>query len=201
MAELEVVAALDDIAKRALDAYWKAKDLPAAVALSQEGIERGQAAAAERPAEADAILGKVKAMAFNLASFTWPGWDEAGITITSQQMQLGQAAAELNYRLAVELKRPADKVADAHWIVGAHALSAGEYDRALEQFDQCKHLTSNDTARRVADGYAAIAHLAARHDAAAAFDRAVDALKEINSEDSRFYVEQLITARRVFTGR
>ena len=61
------VAELQDLSQRALDAYWKAKDLNAAVVLLQEGIRRG------RDSRDPEILGKVKAMAYNLASFTWPG--------------------------------------------------------------------------------------------------------------------------------
>src|SRR5688500_10487115 len=130
MTSTNAAPSLDDLAKRAMDIYWKQKDLAVTVALLLEGIAKGQAAAAVNPADATQILGTVKAMAFNLASFTWPGWDEAGITITPQQMALGRDAADLNYQLALELNRPPDKVAAAHWLVGAHALAAGEFDRA-----------------------------------------------------------------------
>src|SRR4051794_17432075 len=106
-----VAASLDEVNKRAMDAYWKAKDLNGAVALLIDGIACGQAAAKANPAEATQILGTVKAMAFNLASFTWPGWDEQGITITPEQLAAGRQAAELNYQLALELNRPPDKVA------------------------------------------------------------------------------------------
>jgi hypothetical protein len=186
MGDPNLAAALDEISQRALDAYWKTKDLSAAVGLLRDGIERGRASSDS------AILGKVKAMAYNLASFTWPGWDEPGITISPEHLKLGRVAADLNLRLAIELNRPPAKVANAHWIVGAHALAAAELDRAASAFAQYKTTATDDISREVSDGYAAIA----RGDDES-FDRAIASLKAMNTEDSKSYVEQLTTARRV----
>jgi hypothetical protein len=198
MPEPSVAASLDAINKRAMDVYWKSKDLNAAVALLLDGIARGQLAAKDKPAEATQILSAVKAMAFNLASFTWPGWDEQGITISAEQLAAGRHAAELNYRLALELNRPADKVAMAHWMVGAHALAAGEHDEALRQFTMYREKATDDANRYLADGYAAITTLAARRDGATAYEQAIARLNALESQDGKFFAQQLQTARKVF---
>jgi hypothetical protein len=191
MAGPNLAAILDETAQRAADAYWKAKDLDAAIALLQDGIRRGLASSDIE------VLGKVKAMSFNLASFTWPGWDDPGIAISPEHLKIGQAAAELNHRLALQLNRPQDKVAVAHWMIGAHALPAGQLERALQHFAHYRDLAGDDTNRHVADGYIAIAHLLAGRDENASFDQAVAALRAVNSEDSNFYADQLLTVRRV----
>src|SRR3990170_2879460 len=61
-----------------LEAYWKKKDIPATVQLGQAGIEfclgRAEAlSSAEQTAERAHALKSAKALAFNLASFCWPG--------------------------------------------------------------------------------------------------------------------------------
>src|SRR4051812_41778941 len=70
--------AVELYAQAVMDAYWKKKDLQAAVTLGRAGIQHALGAAAwnNDPEKSAALRGKAKAMAYNVASFTWPGWDE-----------------------------------------------------------------------------------------------------------------------------
>src|SRR4051812_49214197 len=107
---------LKEIAKQALDAFNNEHDLAKTVQLLRDGIARGMQE--DNPSEE--ILGVVKGMAYNLASFTWPGWNE--VAVSDEQMVIGRDAAKLNLDMATKLNRPPDKVAMAHWLLGAHAL-------------------------------------------------------------------------------
>src|SRR5688500_2666906 len=112
------------------DLYWERKDLGAAIAVLRAGIQHalveGQRLLVEHPATGNRVRGKAKTLAFSLASFTWNGWGEEGIVITSADLRIGRDAARLHARLVKELGRGAKVVANGEWMLGAHALSAGE---------------------------------------------------------------------------
>ena len=195
---------MDAFLELAHQAYWKKNDLPSAITFSRRAMEIGQAMATTLKttdlAAANEVLGVVKGIAFNLASFTWPGWNEPGIAIGPDDLVLGREAARLNFYLALELKRPPDKVAVAHWLMGAHALAAGQHDQALKHFESYEKTATDETNRLTARGYSAITRLAARREPAKAgkdFNDAVAALKSIKSDDSKFFAEQLASVRKV----
>src|SRR5689334_2295384 len=83
-----------EIAKRyqqlANDVYWKSRHAAAAaavaVAVSRGGISycltKSLECAATDAAGSLTLRDIAKQMAYNLASFAWPGWDEPGITLT-----------------------------------------------------------------------------------------------------------------------
>jgi hypothetical protein len=137
-AEADPLAATRVFGEVVGELYWKQKDLHRTVVLAQAGIQFGLTAAviandqdAERAGE---IRGVVKGLAYNLAAFVWPGWDEPGIEISAADLAFGREAARLNLRLAHELNKPDLPVSRAYWLVGAHCLSAGEFQEALDQF-------------------------------------------------------------------
>jgi hypothetical protein len=118
--------------------YWKQKDIHRTVVMAQAGIQFGLIAAAaashidtERAVE---IRGVVKGLAFNLASFTWPGWDEPGMEISAAYLAFGREAAALNLRLAHELNKGDLPVSRAFWLVGAHCLTSREFEAAARHF-------------------------------------------------------------------
>lgn len=197
---LESIQHLCDLAR---DAYWKQKDLPAAIAHSQSAITQAFAEAA-RTTDSDLSLklrGLAKAAAFNLASFTWPAWDEPGITVTPADQVIGREAAEINLHLALKLNRPPGPVANAYWLSGAHELAAANYDLALNLFAQYRLIAPTDDHRHLADGYTAITLLTAHRDDAPAstqFDAAVSSLLALNTDDTKFFADQLLSVRKFF---
>jgi hypothetical protein len=191
------------------DLYWKAHDLPAVVAIGHGGINYclSQSLVAGTPAEATQKLrSTAKALAYNIGSFTWPGWEEPGIHPGPADLAAGRDCAKLNLRLAVELAKPPDRVSMAHWLVGAHALAAADFDNAVAEFRTAQDvLPATDPACQRLEpcnmGYLSIAQLCKNPDdseASARLDEVVGRLKARSDEDASEYLKQLETARRCF---
>jgi hypothetical protein len=208
----DALAAAKSFADAAAHFYWKEKDLPASIMLGRAGAQYALAAA-ERlatsdPALASELRGKAKAMTYNLASFTWPGWDEPGITITAADLAVGLDAAKANLRLGRELSRGPLPLSRAHWMLAAHWIAAAEYERAREQF----RLAARDAAtagaeadRLLCQGFEALTGRLALTDApdpaadAALRSRLDDVLTRLGPlENGEMFVRQIETAGRVF---
>jgi hypothetical protein len=187
-----------------VDLYWKRKDLPGVVAVSLAGIQHALTAAHASGDDADAFLGSAKQLAYNLASFTWPGWDEPGLVPTPAEVAIGLEAAQLNCRLADELNRPDGAKAKALWTLGAHQLAAGQLGRAADTFRSAEiHAVRAGAVldQRMLRAYAALADLIAdgsNGTAAAALKSEWDALAEEGSEDAMAYARQIRVARNWF---
>jgi hypothetical protein len=206
---LEIAARYDLLVR---DLYWKAHDLPAVVEISRAGILYclAHASAAGQPPEvADRLRGTAKGLAYNAASFAWPGWQEPGIDPTPEQIAYGHNCARLNFRLAKELKRPPLVVSRAHWVVGAYALSSAEFDIAARQFQFAQSLlTPGDSAAGAeilcTSGYVAMAKLCENPSDAVAeksFSDTLDNLASLGSEDAKSFADQLKTVRGYFLKR
>jgi len=188
--------------------YWKDKDLPRAVAFLRGGIQhclrQAQLADGSDPAAAGRFRGAAKAMAYNLGSFTWPGWGEKSIEVTRADQAVGCDAARCTLRLARELKQDDKPLANAHWLVGAWQLAREEYDAAAESFERTRtHANNaNDAALELmARGYAAVTKILAGQDAPAErkkLDEVVAALKKLGTEDAKIYAPQFATVLKVF---
>ena len=73
-------------------------------------------------------------MTYNLASFTWTGWDEPGIDVAPSDQAAGLAAARSNLDMAVELGKGDLAISRGWWMLGAHLLTAGDHAEACEAF-------------------------------------------------------------------
>ena len=178
--------------------YWKEKNLPVVVELAESAIAFGRAVA-EALADAEQkarILGSVKAIAYNLASFTWPGWGEDGMVITPDQRQRGRHAADLNLRLAQQLEKDPQAISAAFWMVGAHQLTDQRAEAAVASFKRARDYSekAGDLAgKALNDGFIGIAlALCGRTTEGLKVARmAVAALKSLGGEDATFYAEQV----------
>jgi len=128
-------------------------------------------------------------VAYNVGSFTWPGWGE-GPAIERHHLAAGLAAAKLNLELALGFERG---VASAGWLVGAHQLAAGRRSDAAASFRSAVDAAEDRASELLFGGYVAIAE----------GEPMRDVLREELSglEDGRFYLDQLDTAARVFARR
>ena len=191
------------------DFYWKAHDLPAVVTIGRAGIYfcLGHSQTAGLSVErVGKFRSAAKGLAYNVGSFTWPGWDEPGIHLDSHQIAFGAECAALNLRLAIELQKPMSRVSSAHWLVGAHALAANDLDKAEREFELAqKILPETDVPEKSLQqlnmGYLAIARLCRNPSDADLAANFADIISRINSqsdEDAKEHVAQLLTARRVF---
>lgn len=179
------------------DLYWQAKHLGSVVALAQGGIHYCLARMESGEADDRDYFGShAKGLAYNLASFTWPGWDEPGVAPTACEVASGFDAAKLNLRLAVELRKPADRVRDAHWLMGAHHLAANEPAAALDEFRR-----ADPGAHALFHGYALLAQIVlGSTEAQHQFDKHLAAMPGESEDERTFCRSQLATAHHVFVG-
>ena len=200
-------ATIDTYGKSVNKLYWKKKHLPNAIIMAVAGIQyamlEAHAHQTTNPQLAAEFLGDAKAMAYDLASFTWPGWNEPGIVINQTDKHIGLEAAKTNLRLAKELSRGDLPLCRAYWILGAQYLSNGAKDKARQAFDQ-----SADYARQaqekgeelLATGYSAITTLVADSTNDAAKNRLAEVNAELEGlENGKDFIAQLATALKVFS--
>ncbi len=185
--------------------YWKEKSLAPAVAFGRAGLQHGMAAAAAVEASdaklAYELRSTAKGMAYDLASFTWDGWDEKGIVITESDLKLGLDAARTNLRLAVELKKGDLPLARAWWMLGAQQMSARDDKGAIESFEKSAKFAKAAQAEGeelLARGDAAIVRLR-QSQGKEGKDEMEDVKTQLKKvKDGEFFIEQLDTAVRVF---
>lgn len=181
-------------------AYWEAKDLAAALAIGYAAVSRCLAeAAASEGHVALARRAEAKGFLYDIASFAWPGWDEPGITVDADSARLGFDAAEANLALAVELHKDDLPMARAHWMLGAHRLTAGLPGDAEGSFVAAAGFADRAESAVDAALARAFASLARLVDGKLDADRDLDTDLATLAElpDGAMFVEQVATARRV----
>jgi hypothetical protein len=157
---------------------------------------------ASDPELAVEIKSVAKGLAYNLASFTWPGWDEPGMVISQSDVAIGLDAAKTNLRLANELAKGDLPLSRAYWMLGGHYLASGNWSQAEACFNKAKDYaeTANEESERLlARGFSLLAVLLASPDN-------VDARNQLDQVKSRMaqleqgesLVKQIDTARAVF---
>lgn len=184
--------------------YWEHKDLASAMALAKATIDRSLKAAEhlkpKDPKAAEELLGALKPVAYNLASFTWPGWGEPSITISEEDAKQGLEAARLNLRLAQELKRDDLALSQAHWLLGAQLLAQKADTEAADAFrEAAKRAAAADKRNEelLAQGYLQVAALLqSPTDANAASELQHIEEELLKLKDGKEFVEQLQTARK-----
>jgi hypothetical protein len=185
--------------------YWKEKNLVASVAFGRAGVQHGLSAAAAVEGTAAALANELrstaKGMAYDLASFTWDGWNEKGIEIADSDLKLGLDAAKTNLRLAVELKKGDLPLCRAHWMLGAQQMSAHDDKGAIESFEKSAQFAKAAQAEGeelLARGDIAIVHLrqSKGKEGAAELEKVKVQLKSV--KEGEFFIEQLDTAVKVF---
>lgn len=198
----DVLAAMTTYSKLVKHFHWQQKNLPLLVAVGWAGIQYGLIQAKTESERAHDIQSWAKTIAYDVASFAWPGWDEPGLTIDPTAQFLGLESARLNLRLAFDLEKGDLPTSRAYWLLGAHLLAAGDFDGARDCFGETAVFAqkANAPAESVlAEGYIAIADLLANpadRQARMRLDRVKAELAGL--EDGPFFVEQLDTALRVF---
>lgn len=120
--------------------YWQNKDIARTIVFARAAIQHAlDATAVARDARiADELAGHAKGRAYDLASFLWPGWGEAGIALSKTDIAIGLDAAQTNLRLAQELDRGDLPLSRAHWLVGAQQLATADYPTAAASFQQAQ---------------------------------------------------------------
>ena len=199
LAEVDLAAQPKAYTEAMRRAYWEDKDLSAAMAIAWAGISRLLALAHKSaPEQAYELRSQAKALSYDLASFTWAGWDEPGIVITPPEARAGCAAARANLTMAKELEKGELPRARAHWLLGAHELAAGRPDDARTNFEMAVTLakaagSEGASEAKLARAFVVLTDLAASAGTEAELEAA---LKELQADpDGAALVEQVKTAR------
>ena len=204
--EPEIVAKLySDLVN---DFYWKEKTLSEVITFARAGIQycltKAQDITKEDPKKVEELRFTAKIISYNLASYTWPGWDEKGISISQSDLLVGLDAAKLNLRLAFELKKDAVPLSMAYWVLGAQYLALANYDEAIKAFTSSKEKAeeANDNMNDLlALGYIGVTKIiqgSQKVEGEKELDKAIKEFKKLNTEDSEFYIEQLKTVLKIF---
>jgi len=111
--------------------YWERKDLPSYVVVATHLLDTALANAERNSEDAEFFGARSLGLSFDIASFTWPGWNEPGIVVTPALLAAGLEAARLNFKLAQKVQSPEGVRKAAHFILGAQLLAAGEPTEAI----------------------------------------------------------------------
>lgn len=191
------------------DLYWHEKAVHAMVPVAQAGIyycmTKSKKYAETDPELAGKLKSFVKILSFNLASFTWPAWNEEGITVTEADMAAGLDAAKLNVRISKELNEGPQPVSVAYWSLGAHYLAAGKYEEAIGAFSSASDyaiVAEDDAGKLMNRGYIEMTRIVGNDDkdAKREFKKMVKELRKMDTEDSAFHADQLEDILEYFIG-
>ncbi len=187
--------------------YWKKRDLPAALVFARAGVQHGLTTAAtlskKDPEKANALRAIAKGLAYDIASFTWPGWNEKGIEISKQQIAEGLHAARANLRLAKLLKKGSLPVSRAYWMLGAQELAAGNMKASgqafLEAAEYAKKAGSQGE-ELLATSYVCVVEILDAKDKGISTERLHSLLVKLRKEkDGQFFADQVEAALHVFS--
>jgi hypothetical protein len=197
----------EDYSTLVREAYGKHKDVPRMIAFGHAGIQyclrEARRLEPHDPKLANTLRGLAKIIAYNLGSNTWPGWNEEGITLTATDRAFGRDAARLNLRLANELERGPEPLGNAYWLVGAHALVAGEAVAATNAFANAERefaRANKPDFVLMARGYRGLSlksAAATRDDGEQLLQQTLRQLGDTPGDDAKFFAEQIRTAEKV----
>ncbi|MFT4632081.1 MAG: hypothetical protein ACI8PP_001317 [Candidatus Pseudothioglobus sp.] len=188
------------------DLYWQSKNLNAALLIGRAGIQFGlteaRRVAGHDQALAHVLTSRSKMLAYNLSSFCWPGWQAQGIDIPAVYLAQGQDLAKTNMRLAKQLRKGDLPMSRAWWLMGAHHLAVGHYERARRAFVEGTRFAIAAQTREselMLRGYVYLSDMLKHPDnerLAIEFGFVLAELEK--SQEGRFFGEQLETALLVF---
>lgn len=138
-----------------------------------------------------------RGIAYNIAAFTWPGWDDMG-TIPIESQKLGLSAAGVTLELASQAN---DVTFNALWIKGAHELNAKNYDLAIEFFERTRDATDAGDGKYMATGWIELTKYLVEptEEQLTSLEAAVATLREADQENGDFFAKQIEVALDVYT--
>ncbi len=189
-----------------MDFYWKEKSLADVISYAQAGIQfcltKADEYKNEDPEITYGLRKNAKKIAYNLASFCWPGWNEKDIIISAGDIAVGLDAARFSVRQGSELQDRDLPLSADYWMLGAQLLASQQYEEAIKTFKKSKELAHTDAdklSELLADGYIGITMIVSGDkDGQKVLGEATNSLAEDGSEDAKFFIEQFNTALNVF---
>jgi len=159
--------------------------------------------AKKNPKRAKALRAIAKGLIYDIASFTWPGWNEKRIEISKGQLAEGLQAARANLRLANQLKKDSLAISRAYWVLGAQELAAGNVKPSGQAFSKAAEHAKKAGSRAeelLAQSFACLAEVLAADDNETASKRLNSLLADLRRQkDGEFFASQVDMARQVFS--
>ncbi len=187
--------------------YYEERDIQAVIMMARAGAQYGLAAArtleAQDPAAAKELKEGARGVIYNLASYTWPGWNEPGIEIGPGEIAQGLDAAKASIRLAQELKMPPLRLSRSHWMVGALLLASSKQPEAREQFELAAQYAGEAVQPAevlLSEGFKLMTIMLDSANTPKTEARYLQLKREIaEMEDGEYFIAQLDTAYEVFS--
>ena len=183
------------------ETIYKGKQLGAYLLLARSVFESAIEGAARSESEEDrnAYLLAAKMTAFNIASFTWPGWNEG--EIEEKDREVGFQFSRVHMNITEQLDLPPEKRARALWIGAAHELAAKNYAAARSLFTQAKVLGEENNSKETAlmnQGWMLVIDiLQGDIEAGSELKKLQERITKLG-EDGKFYAGQYDDALKVF---
>lgn len=193
----KVAEAYDNLVK---NLYWADKGATNLIKVGKIGVDFCLENVSKEPNETLKydLKSWAKTIAYDVGANSWPFWGDEGVVITKEDMREGLKFSLLNLKLGIELNKPKNKIAMAYWLVGAHYLAQSELEQSKENFEKSKEISleiKDELYVILADGFLSIVQIKQieNEENRKAFDLVVKKLQDLNTEDSKFYAQQLKT--------
>ncbi len=192
------------------DLYSKERSVADMITMGRVGLQycltKADELADEAPETAGALKGVAKVISFNLAANAWPGWGAEGFAVSRHDSVAGLDAAKLNLRMVKELNEGPVPLSVSHWAIGAQHMALSDYDKALEAFASSKEMAAegdNEGGEWLALGYIGITNILAgsKDKGEQQLDEAIAGLQKLDTDDAKFFIDQLKTALKVFSAQ
>ncbi len=143
---LEADADTAEVAQRYADVaqalYRERKNVTQMLAVAKAGVayclSAAERVAATDPAAAATLKTKAKAIAYNAAANSWPGWGDEGIVIAPSHIEEASGLAARSLELVEDLKLGYRQLGTSQWLVGALHLAAGRSDDAIAALSRAR---------------------------------------------------------------
>jgi len=186
--------------------YRERKNVTQMLAVAKAGIayclSAAERAGATDPVAAATLKTKAKAIAYNAAANSWPGWGDEGIVIAPSHIADASDLAQRSLELVEDLKLGHRQVGTSQWLVGALHLAAGRSDDAIVALTRARDAYGAGGERAselLALGYLALA--CSRQDTPerhrAELEEICLQLQQDGSPQAMAFVKQLRTADRL----
>lgn len=187
-------------------AYWKKKDIEMSLTFGRGGFQYGvimsQVLKRDDPEKAKKLRAEAKGFVYDIASFTWPGWDEKEIKLTDHMISEGLQSAKANLRLAIEMNKKPVAMSRAYWMLGAQELAHQKYEKSRISFLEAAKfakLGKSPSEQYLCKAFECLAEYLSLDGDKVVLERLEVLLEQLRKQkDGEFYANQVDTARRVF---
>jgi len=147
--ELRTANYVATLALRGGETIYDGKQLGAYLLLARSIFESAVEGSAhsESSEDKEAYLTAAYMTAYNIASNTWPGWNDG--EIEDEQRKVGLRFSKAHMKIVAQLQVPLQKRATALWIGAAHELAAKSYGAARALFGQARSIGEEDGDKEV----------------------------------------------------